>query len=140
MYSYGQFVHMFRTSCKRSLSHKRCRSFKPTRRKTGADRKYFKQLDRTYTKAAKKRSDGRFLKETALTPERLSQIRALNELAKKRGQTLAEMALSWILKDGDVTSVLIGASRPEQILDNIAIVGHTSFTPEELDAIDQITL
>ena len=85
-------------------------------------------------------TDGRFLKETALTPERLSQIRALNELAKKRGQTLAEMALSWILKDGDVTSVLIGASRPEQILDNIAIVGHTSFTPEELDAIDQITL
>ena len=73
-------------------------------------------------------TDGRFLKETALTPERLSQIRALNELAKKRGQTLA------------VTSVLIGASRPEQILDNIAIVGHTSFTPEELDAIDQITL
>lgn len=85
-------------------------------------------------------TDGRFLKETALTPERLSQIRALNELTKKRGQTLAEMALSWILKDGDVTSVLIGASRPEQILDNIAIVGHTSFTPEELDAIDQITL
>ena len=85
-------------------------------------------------------TDGRFLKETALTPERLSQIRALNELAKKRGQTLAEMALSWILKDGDVTSVLIGASRPEQILDNIAIVGQTSFTPEELDAIDQITL
>ena len=85
-------------------------------------------------------TDGRFLKETALTPERLSQIRALNKLAKKRGQTLAEMALSWILKDGDVTSVLIGASRPEQILDNIAIVGHTSFTPEELDAIDQITL
>ena len=85
-------------------------------------------------------TDGRFLKETALTPERLSQIRALKELAKKRGQTLAEMALSWILKDGDVTSVLIGASRPEQILDNIAIVGHTSFTPEELDAIDQITL
>ena len=85
-------------------------------------------------------TDGRFLKETALTPERLTQIRALNELAKKRGQTLAEMALSWILKDGDVTSVLIGASRPEQILDNIAIVGHTSFTQEELDAIDQITL
>ena len=50
------------------------------------------------------------------------------------------MALSWILKDGDVTSVLIGASRTEQILDNIAIVGHTSITPEELDAIDQITL
>ena len=84
--------------------------------------------------------DGRFLHESSLTPERLSQIKALNELAGQRGQTLAEMALSWILKDGDVTSVLIGASRPEQILDNIAIVGHTSFTPEELDAIDQITL
>ena len=86
------------------------------------------------------RTDGRFLKEGALTEERLQQIRSLNGIAAGRGQTLAEMALSWILKDGDVTSVLIGASRPEQILDNIAIVGHTSFTPEELDAIDQITL
>ena len=83
-------------------------------------------------------TDGRFLKETALTPERLSQIRALNELAKKRGQTLAEMALSWILKDDHVTSVLIGASKPEQILDNIGIIGHTSFSKEELDKIDAI--
>lgn len=83
-------------------------------------------------------TDGRFLQESALTPERLAQIRALNELAKERGQTLAEMALSWVLKDGDVTSVLIGASKPEQILDNIKIVGHTSFTPEELAQIDKI--
>lgn len=83
-------------------------------------------------------TDGRFLKESALTPERIAQIRALNDLASERGQTLAEMALSWVLKDGDVTSVLIGASRPEQILDNIAIVGHTSFSEEELNAIDNI--
>lgn len=83
-------------------------------------------------------TDGRFLKESALTPELLAQIRALNDLAAERGQTLAEMALSWVLKDGDVTSVLIGASRPEQILDNIAIVGHTTFTEEELTTIDNI--
>ena len=65
-------------------------------------------------------------------------IRALNELAKKRGQTLAEMALSWILKDDHVTSVLIGASKPEQILDNIKIIGHTDFTEEELQKIETI--
>lgn len=85
-------------------------------------------------------TDGRFLKESSLTPERIAQIRSLNDLAAERGQTLAEMALSWVLKDGDVTSVLIGASRPEQILDNIAIVGHISFTQEELTAIDNIVM
>lgn len=83
-------------------------------------------------------TDGRFLKETALTIERLNQIRALDALAKERGQTLAEMALSWVLKDDDVTSVLIGASKPEQILDNVKIVGHTSFTAEELQKIEDI--
>lgn len=82
--------------------------------------------------------DGRYLKENALTPERLSQIRALNDLAAERGQTLAEMALSWVLKDNAVTSVLIGASKPEQILDNIKIIGHTSFSKEELQKIDSI--
>ena len=58
------------------------------------------------------RTDGRFLKDSALTPERLSQIQQLNLLAAKRGQSLAEMALSWVLRDGIVTSVLIGASKP----------------------------
>lgn len=82
--------------------------------------------------------DGRYLKENALTNEKLSQIRELNALAEKRGQTLAEMALSWVLKDGAVTSVLIGASKPEQILDNIKIIGHTSFSAEELQKIDSI--
>ena len=71
------------------------------------------------------RKDGRFLQESALTPKRLEQIRALADIAAARGQSLAEMALSWILRDGIVTSVLIGASRPEQILDNIAAVNNT---------------
>lgn len=83
-------------------------------------------------------TDGRFLNETALTSETLSQIQALNEIAMERGQTLAEMALSWILKDDKVTSVLIGASKPEQILDNIKIIGHTDFSDEELKKIDDI--
>ena len=82
------------------------------------------------------RTDGRFLQESALTPKRMEQIRALADIAAARGQSLAQMALSWILRDGVVTSVLIGASRPEQILDNIAAVNNTQFSAEELAAID----
>ena len=85
-------------------------------------------------------TDGRFLKENALTPERLDQIRQLNDLAAQRGQTLAQMALSWILRDGIVTSVLVGASRPEQVLDNIKAAENTKFTDEELELIDRISL
>ncbi len=85
-------------------------------------------------------SDGRFLHASALTEEKLSQIRALNEIAMERGQSLAEMALSWILKDDKVTSVLIGASKPEQILNNVKIVGHTDFSLEELTRIEAIAL
>lgn len=84
--------------------------------------------------------DGRFLKESDITEKRIGQIRELNEIAKKRGQSLAQMALSWILRDGKVTSVLIGASKPEQVLDNIKIVGHTDFTEQELKEIDRISL
>ena len=80
--------------------------------------------------------DGRFLNTGDITQERLASIRKLNELAEKRGQTLAEMSLAWILKDGDVCSVLIGASRPEQILDNIKAIQNTEFSAEELAAID----
>lgn len=83
--------------------------------------------------------DGRFLKEKSLTPEKLQAIRALNDLAHERGQTLAEMALAWDLKDTDVTTVLIGASKPEQILDNIKAIENTSFSAEELQAIDAIS-
>ena len=86
------------------------------------------------------RSDGRFLKETALTEKRLSQIRALNEIAKERGQTLAQMALSWVMRDGMVTSVLIGASKPSQIEDCAKIVNRTPFTEEELKKIDEAAL
>lgn len=84
------------------------------------------------------KTDGRFLKASALTPEKLNQIRSLSEVAKRRGQTLAEMALAWILKDGAVTSVLIGASKPSQILDNIKALDNTQFSPEELNEIDEI--
>lgn len=86
------------------------------------------------------RSNSIFLNENALTEERLNQIRELNEIAAQRGQTLAEMALSWILKDGVVTSVLIGASKPAQILDNIGALKNTSFTEEELRKIDEISI
>ena len=84
------------------------------------------------------KKDGRFLKESAITEERLRQIRALNEIAAARGQSLAQMALSWVLRDGEVTSVLIGASRPEQILENVKITGSTDFSADELQALDAI--
>ena len=85
------------------------------------------------------RRDGRFLKESALTPDRLNRIRELNDLAASRGQTLAEMALAWLLAKDTVTSVLVGASRPSQLLDDIRCL-NTSFTEDELDAIDRIAL
>ena len=85
-------------------------------------------------------TDGRFLKESAITKERLEQISRLNETAKSRNQTLAEMALAWVLRDGVVTSVLIGASRPSQILDNIKAIENTEFTAKELKKIDEISL
>ena len=85
-------------------------------------------------------TDGRFLQQKALTEQRLEQIRQLNDLAAQRGQTLAQMALSWVLRDGIVTSVLAGASRPEQVLDNIRAAQNTVFTDDELARIDQISL
>ena len=86
------------------------------------------------------KTDGRFLNEGLITPEKLEKVKALNEIAAQRGQTLAEMALSWVLKDGVVTSVLIGASKSSQILDNIASLENTCFSQEELDIIDTISL
>lgn len=86
------------------------------------------------------KTDGRFLNESLITPEKLEKVRALNDLAAERGQTLAEMALSWVLKDDVVTSVLIGASKSEQILDNIKALENTTFTKEELELIDKISL
>ena len=84
------------------------------------------------------RTDGRFLKEAAITQETLKKVRALNALAKERGQSLAQMALAWILRDGDITSVLIGASSAAQILDNVGMLENTQFCQEERDAIERI--
>ena len=84
------------------------------------------------------RTDGRFLKENMVDEETLSKVRALNEIAKDRGQTLAQMALSWILRDGDITSVLIGASKVSQILDNLGTVNAPAFSAEEREKIDAI--
>lgn len=86
------------------------------------------------------RTDGRFLKENAVTEETENKVRCLNEIAAKRGQTLAQMALSWILRDADITSVLIGASKPSQILDNVGCINGPAFTEEERKAIDEISL
>ena len=85
-------------------------------------------------------TDGRFLKKEALTEERLQQIRNLNGIAAGRGQTLAEMALSWVLRDGIVTSVLVGASRPGQVLDDIRAIQNIEFSQEELTKIDSVIL
>ena len=79
-----------------------------------------------------------FLKSSSITEERLTQIRALNEIASDRGQSLAQMALSWVLRRDEVTTVLIGASKPEQIRDNVQIVDKLEFTDEELTAIEEI--
>ena len=83
--------------------------------------------------------DGRFLHKEDVTPERLKQIRKLDEIAKDRGQTLPQMALAWVLRDGDVTSVLIGASKPEQITENLGMLSNLHFSEEEEKAIDAIS-
>ncbi len=85
------------------------------------------------------RTDGRFLQENRISEDVLAKVRALNEIAAKRGQTLAEMALAWILKDGYVTSVLVGASKPTQILDNIKAIENITFSEDELNEIDRIS-
>lgn len=83
------------------------------------------------------RTDGRFLNEDRLTEDILAKIRKLNALAAERGQTLAQMALSWVYAHENVTSVLVGASKPEQLVDNIGMLQNTTFTEEELTLIDE---
>ena len=85
------------------------------------------------------RTDGRFLSESGITPEKLEKVKKLNAIAASRGQTLAEMALAWILKDDIITSVIVGASKPAQILDNVNAIKNTSFTEDELTAIENIS-
>lgn len=96
--------------------------------------KYLKGIP-TDSRAAK--TSG-FLQESQVTPERVEKAQKLNELAVKRNQTLAQMALAWILKDKRVTSVLIGVSKPEQLTDSLQCFRNTSFSKEELGAIEAI--
>ena len=79
-----------------------------------------------------------FLHESSITEHKLSIVRRLKEIANGRGQSLAEMALSWDLRGDKVTTVLIGASRKEQIAENVKIVKHLEFTEEELAAIEAV--
>lgn len=83
-------------------------------------------------------TSGQFLKADHITAKRLKKIEALNQLAKERGQKLAQMALAWILKDKRITSVLIGSSKPEQIIDSIKALDNTNFSIEEIDKINLI--
>lgn len=86
------------------------------------------------------KTDGRFLNENSLKPELLDKIKKLNTIAERRGQTLAQMALSWIYSRKDITSVLIGASKPEQIIENLKMTENLTFTEQELTEIDSIVL
>jgi L-glyceraldehyde 3-phosphate reductase len=79
-----------------------------------------------------------FLKKSEINEEHLTKIRALNELAVQRGQSLAQMALAWVLRDSRMTSALIGASRVEQIEQNVAALANLDFSAAELDGIDAI--
>ena len=86
------------------------------------------------------KTDGRFLNENSVSEEKLEKIKKLNDIAKLRGQSLAQMALAWVYQQKGITSVLIGASKPCQIIDNIRMLENTHFTKEELMAIDNIAL
>lgn len=86
------------------------------------------------------KTDGRFLNEKVLSPEKIGKIEKLNQIAKERGQTLAQMSLSWLYHREEITSVLIGASKPEQIIENIKMIENLSFTEAELAKIDSIAI
>jgi L-glyceraldehyde 3-phosphate reductase len=79
-----------------------------------------------------------FLKAEMITPEIVATLNALNNIAKRRGQSLSQMAISWLLRDGRITSVLIGASRPEQITDNLKALSNIAFSEEELKQIEKV--
>ena len=96
--------------------------------------KYLKGIPED-SRAAK---DPRYLKPEDVTPEKVEKARKLNEIALRRGQSLAQMALQWALRDEVVTSALIGASKPEQILENAKAMDAPALTAEELRAIDAI--
>ena len=82
-------------------------------------------------------SQGKSLRSEFLSDENIERIRALNRIAEKRGQTLAQMAIAWVLRGGRVTTALIGASRPEQVEDCVGALAAPEFTAQELTEIDQ---
>ncbi|MFJ4468231.1 L-glyceraldehyde 3-phosphate reductase [Streptomyces sp. NPDC089424] len=84
--------------------------------------------------------DSPFLKSDALTEELVNRLRGLNDIAKSRGQTLAQMALAWVLRGGRVTSALVGASSPQQLEDSVAAIGNLDFDADELSRIDALAL
>ena len=86
------------------------------------------------------KTDGRFLNEKVLSPDKIEKIEKLNQIAQERGQTLAQMSLSWLYHREEITSVLIGASKPEQIIENIKMIENLSFTEAELAKIDSIAI
>jgi L-glyceraldehyde 3-phosphate reductase len=83
------------------------------------------------------RPGGGTLKKAHLSEENLANVRALNEIAKARGQSLAQMALAWVLKDARVTTTLIGASTPEQLKENVGALANLGFSADELSQIDK---
>lgn len=83
---------------------------------------------------------GAHLTADKITPRLVERVRALNEIARRRGQSLAEMSLAWLLKDNKVTSVIVGSSSVAQLADTLKCVDNTTFTPEELDAINAALL
>ena len=98
--------------------------------------KYLKGIPKD-SRAASHRGNGA-IEEDFITDEKIAKVTKLNELAVKRGQSLAQMALSWILKDDRITSVLIGVSKPEQLVDSLKCLNNVVFTNEELKIIDSI--
>lgn len=84
------------------------------------------------------RTDGRFLHEDAVDKITIDKVKALSAISEERGQTLAQMALAWILRDHDITSVLIGASKPSQIIDNVGMLTNLEFSEDERNRIDAI--
>ena len=82
-------------------------------------------------------TQGKSLNPDFLTPETIENIKSLNAIAKSRGQTLAQMAIAWVLRDGGITTALIGASKPQQVIDCVGAIYNLTFTAQELAEIDE---
>ncbi|MEO6301313.1 MAG: L-glyceraldehyde 3-phosphate reductase [Paracoccaceae bacterium] len=90
--------------------------------------------------AGSRASQGKSLNPDAISDANIAKVKSLNKMAASRGQTLAQMALAWVMRDGGITTALIGASKPEQVTDCVGCLANLSFTPDELVQIDKISL